>query len=142
MIAPTLTGFIQAIAKIRQLRVIDLRISSPTMLPREGLKVVVLIHGWRVWPLIRISGLVHIGVFTWRPLYSWFRQKCCCLVPCSVAEWAGAWHVCSLADDECELYGETCIVYRHVSEQLTLRRLGTSLVGSATGWVGHVQIAR
>ncbi|KAF8516771.1 hypothetical protein JB92DRAFT_2229380 [Gautieria morchelliformis] len=44
--------------------------------------------GWRVWPLIRISGLVHIGVFTWATLVQLVSTKCC-LVPCSVAEWSG-----------------------------------------------------
>ena len=85
MIAPTLTCFIQAIAKIRQLRLSALPpISSLTMLPRERCNVLVLVHEWRVWPLIRISGMVHIGVLAFLhmgdPCTVWFRQKSSCLV--------------------------------------------------------------
>ena len=81
MIAPTLTSFIQAIAKIRQLRLIVLPILSPTTLPRE-LRCLFLIHEWRVWPLIRISVLVHIGVFTWATLVQLVSTKV--LLPCSL----------------------------------------------------------
>jgi len=70
------TVVVVATAKIRQLRLNALRwISSLTTLRREP-HYLLFSSMSGAWPLIRISGLVHIGVsLRGQPLYSWFRQN-------------------------------------------------------------------